>query len=445
MQQYSEYKASGVQWLGEIPSHWEVKRLGKICKFSKGLQFTKTDLVNQGIAVVSYGQVHAKYNKRTHLSDDLIRFIPSDFRGKNEKAKVEIGDFIVADTSEDIEGCGNMAFNDCIEGLYGGYHTILIKELQIACKKYLSYFFNCTQWRSQIRSLVNGVKVYTINRDILKQSNVICPSKEEQKNIVNYLDIVTSNIDKAITQQQKMIDLLNERKQIIINNAVTKGLNPNVKMKDSGVKWIGEIPEHWEVRKLKSITSKIGSGVTPRGGGSVYVDNGIMFLRSQNVYFEGFKLEDVAYITEDVDASMPKTRIREGDILFNITGGSIGRCHYVPQGFPKANVNQHVCIIRPNNFSSVYLYYLLRSPICQIQVDLQQTGGNREGLTTFSLKNFILPIPPKDEQQNIIKYLSEVDQKLEYSKQNFQKQISLLQERKQIIINDVVTGKVKVI
>lgn len=426
MQRYSEYKDSGVQWLGEIPSHWEVIKSHYLWMES----FSTTMTGNEDLLSVSQydGITLAKSNSR---SESL----------KGYKIVAE-NDLVINIMLAWMGGLGVSKYKGIVSPAYCIY-----KLKKQANPKFLHYLYKTPLYLAEFARRSSGVipsrwRMYT---DDFGQVLSLLPPLQEQEAIANYLDSVTSRIDTAIAQQQKMIDLLNERKQIIINNAVTKGLNPNVKMKDSGVKWIGEIPEHWEVRKLKSITSKIGSGVTPRGGGSVYVDNGIMFLRSQNVYFEGFKLEDVAYITEDVDASMPKTRIREGDILFNITGGSIGRCHYVPQGFPKANVNQHVCIIRPNNFSSVYLYYLLRSPICQIQVDLQQTGGNREGLTTFSLKNFILPIPPKDEQQNIIKYLSEVDQKLEYSKQNFQKQISLLQERKQIIINNVVTGKVKVV
>ncbi|MBQ3609124.1 MAG: restriction endonuclease subunit S [Bacteroidaceae bacterium] len=442
MQQYSEYKASGVQWLGEIPSHWEVKRLGKICKFSKGLQFTKTDLVNQGIAVVSYGQVHAKYNKRTHLSDDLIRFIPSDFRGKNEKAKVEIGDFIVADTSEDIEGCGNMAFNDCIEGLYGGSHTILIKELQIACKKYLSYFFNCTQWRSQIRSLVNGVKVYTINRDILKQSNVICPSKEEQKNIVNYLDIVTSNIDKAITQQQKMIDLLNERKQIIINNAVTKGLEPNVKMKDSGVEWIGKIPVHWKVRKLKFLlvtTLQYGANESAESDDESYP----RYIRITDIDEEGhLKPETFRSL---LPSKAEPYLLKKGDILFARSGATAGKTYLFKEDFKACFAGYLIRAKLKEILAPEYLNYYTKSGIYDswkksifIQATIPNIGADKYA-------NLHITLPPKDDQHYIVQHLNMEVGKINQIIKKCNQQISLLQERKQIIINDVVTGKVKVV
>ena len=321
---------------------------------------------------------------------------------------------------------------------------ISLRPTEIANSRYYTYFLKSMDSKKMFHGMGTGIRL-TLSYNELKNQFIAFPSKHEQEAIANYLDAATSKIDSAIAQQQKMIDLLNERKQIIINNAVTKGLDPHVKMKPSGIDWIGDIPEHWEVIKLKSVTKKIGSGITPRGGGSVYVDDGIMFLRSQNIYFEGFKLDDVAYITEQIDSEMKNSRVYEGDILFNITGGSIGRCRFVPKGFPKANVNQHVSIVRPDNYSTEYLFYVLRSYICQLQVDMQQTGGNREGLTAKALKNFVFPNPPSDEQISIISYLNKITLELESCIANCKKQISLLQERKQIIINDVVTGKVKVV
>lgn len=431
MQRYSEYKNSGIYFIPNIPRFWHVLK----AKYLFNQEKREVRPEDEIVTCFRDGQVTLRKNRRTEGFTNSMKEIGYQGVRKGDLVIHNMDAFAGAIGISDSDGKGTPVYACCTpkrEDVNQYYYCYLLRYLARS---------------GFILSLAKGIRERSTDFRFndFKGLYLPVPPREEQNAMVAYLDTVTAKIDIAITQQQKMIDLLNERKQIIINNAITKGLDSNVKMKDSGVEWIGKIPKHWEVRKLKSITSKIGSGVTPRGGGSVYVDRGVMFLRSQNVYFEGFKLEDVVYITEDVDASMPNTRVREGDILFNITGGSIGRCHYVPQGFPKANVNQHVSIIRPNNFSSVYLYYLLRSPICQIQVDLQQTGGNREGLTAFSLKNFILPIPPKNEQQNIIKYLSEVDLKLEYAKQNFQKQIFLLQERKQIIINDVVTGKVKVI
>lgn len=431
MKRYDSYKDSGVQWLGEIPSHWEMKRWRFLMventkknsdsRVRRQLQFRYGDIVRK-----------ANQSEESDVLDTISKYIvvePNDIMINGLNLNYDFVSQRVAQVKE--EGAITSAY-------------ISLRPTNIACSRYYTYFLKSMDSKKMFHGMGTGIRL-TLSYNELKNHFIPRPSIEEQDAIANYLDNITSKIDEAIAQQYKMIDLLNERKQIIINNAVTKGLNPNVKMKDSGVEWIGEIPEHWEVRKLKSFVSKVGSGVTPRGGGSVYVDEGIMLLRSQNVYFEGFKLNDVAYITESMDKDMCNTRVQEGDVLINITGGSIGRCFYVPNQFPKANVNQHVCIVRPQNFSTKYLYYLLRSNCSQLQVDMQQTGGNREGLTSAALKNFILPIPPKNEQELIIEYLDNNVHKIQSLVVICNKQIALLQERKQIIINDVVTGKVKVL
>ena len=426
MQRYDTYKDSGVKWLGEIPSHWEVKRLAS---YFTERRVKVSDKEYEPLSVTKLG-VFPQWENVAKTND-----------GDNRKL-VKKGDFVINSRS-DRKGSSGVADRDGSVSLI----NIVLKPRNTIRADFSNYLLKSYKFIEEYYRNGRGIvaDLWTTRYDEMKMIKLALPPLEEQTAIANYLDTATAKIDAAIAQQQKMIDLLNERKQIIINRAVTKGLNPNAKMKDSGVEWIGEVPEGWEVRRVKSITSKVGSGVTPRGGGETYVDKGVMFLRSQNIYFEGFKLDDVAFITDAVDASMSNTRVKVGDVLFNITGGSIGRCYYVPEGFPKANVNQHVSIVRPYNFSTEYLYYLLRSHMSQIQVDLQQTGGNREGLTAFALKNFVFPIPPKTEQKMIIHYLNDVDMKLEQTIQNCQNQISLLQERKQIIINEVVTGKVKVV
>ena len=158
--------------------------------------------------------------------------------------------------------------------------------------------------------------------------------------------------------------------------------------------------------RVKDFTKKVGSGVTPKGGAEVYQDHGVPLFRSQNVTNEGFLLDDIAYISEDIDESMSGTRVKPNDVLLNITGASIGRCYYTPSDFERGNVNQHVCIIRPTKkIIAPYLYYNLISDIGQRQIDLTQTGSNREGLTKENICNFEFEVPPLDIQRRIVSYL----------------------------------------
>ena len=140
--------------------------------------------------------------------------------------------------------------------------------------------------------------------------------------------------------------MLKEKRTALVSRAVTKGLDPDVPMKDSGVEWLGEIPAHWYVKRLKHLAGKIGSGKTPRGGAEGYINDGIMLIRSQNVHFGGLHLTDVVYIDTATDSGMAGSRVREGDVLLNITGASLGRCCVARLEGSDANVNQHVCIIR---------------------------------------------------------------------------------------------------
>lgn len=161
--------------------------------------------------------------------------------------------------------------------------------------------------------------------------------------------------------------------------------------------------------RIKDYTTKVGSGVTPRGGAETYLDEGIPLFRSQNVTNDGFLMDDIAFISEEVDESMKGTRVKPGDVLLNITGASIGRCYYTADDFKRGNVNQHVCIIRPkkNKVKSEYLHYYIISDIGQQQIDLTQTGANREGLAIEDIKGFTFDIPSLSEQQHIVDYLDE--------------------------------------
>lgn len=193
--------------------------------------------------------------------------------------------------------------------------------------------------------------------------------------------------------------------------------------------------------RIKDLATKVGSGVTPKGGVSVYQDNGIPLFRSQNVTNDGFLLDDIAYISEEIHKSMIGTRLMPNDVLLNITGASIGRCYYLPKNFKEGNVNQHVCIIRPkvNVVIPAFLYYNIISAVGQQMIDVCQTGANREGLTKEDICNFEFDIPSLADQQRMVTYLdtklSEIDH-----------QVSLLTSKrdaylrlKKSIINHAVT------
>lgn len=216
-----EMKESGVEWIGRIPKHWEVEPFNRHFTFGKGLPITKANLQEEGIAVISYGQIHAKNNLGTTLTESLVRYVSPTYIETHPQCLLKGNDFIFADTSEDIEGSGNFAFNDFDNKIFAGYHTVVARPNDLLFPKYYAYLFKSKAWKSQIQSLVNGVKVYSIGRRILKTSMLLIPSEDEQKNIVKFLDKQTSAIEKTIETISRQITLLQERKQIIINEVVT--------------------------------------------------------------------------------------------------------------------------------------------------------------------------------------------------------------------------------
>lgn len=211
--------------------------------------------------------------------------------------------------------------------------------------------------------------------------------------------------------------------------------------KDSGVPWLGQVPEGWEPKKIKYLVNYIGSGKTPRGGAEIYTDDGIMILRSQNVYDDGLRLKDVAYVTPEVEAQQINTRVQPADVLLNITGASIGRSTIVPGDLPTANVNQHVCIFRPQKTKIVpeFLHAFFCSSIGKEQVTSNENGTSREGLNFQQAGNLHLVLPPFEEQTAIADFLDKKTTEIDDLIAKKEELLRLLAEQRTALITHAVT------
>lgn len=218
----AKMKNSGVEWIGDIPEEWEVKPYKAIFYTEKGLNITKADLVEKGEPVLSYGQIHSKMNTGTKINDALLKYVPSSYIETNPECLVQKGCFLIADTSEDYEGCGNAIYVDKDMTLFAGYHTIVARPIHNnGDYKYLAYLFLTDIWRQQIRSRVSGIKVYSINQKIIRLTSVLLPPLPVQQAIATYLDEKTSQIDSLIALKQSKIESLKEYKKSIIYEYVT--------------------------------------------------------------------------------------------------------------------------------------------------------------------------------------------------------------------------------
>ena len=428
---YESYKDSGVDWLGEIPSDWKVRESKWLfsCRKEKAGKNDEQLTASQKYGVIPQ-QLFMDLEERrvtvVYLNPEILKH-------------VEKGDFVISMRSFQ----GGIEYCDYTGSVSSAYVPLIPNDLIFS--PFFKYLFKSSRYIEALQSTSNLVR----DGQALRYNNFcmiplpVVPNQTQIK-IANFLDQKTAQIDQAIALKQQQIEKLGEYKQIVIQNAVTKGLNPNAPMKNSGVEWIGNIPEHWDVKKLKYLTSKIGSGITPSGGATTYVDKGIPLLRSQNIHFDGLVLDNVANISLNVHKSMKNSQVKQHDVLLNITGGSLGRCCYNSSN-DEMNVNQHVCIVRPNNLiKGEFLNGLMSSEVGQKQIWFFQQGGGREGLNFQNLKNFDFPLPSIDEQKEIIAHIEILKQHFKKSVDNYQTQIDRLKEYKNILINQAVTGKIKI-
>ncbi|MBP2044867.1 restriction endonuclease subunit S [Methanobacterium aggregans] len=439
---YPEYKDSGVEWIGKIPDKWETQKMKNLIFFQEGPGLRNWQFKDEGIRVICV----------TNITENGINFSnyekfisEEEYKHSYRHFTVEKGDLLLSSSGN---SWGKVAEYLSDEKVILNTSTIRINEnlfKKEVSKKFLKWALQSDSVREQLGLMMTGSCQPNFGPSHLSEAIMCYPNLNEQIHIAYYLDKKTSQIDKTIQKDTRLIELLKEKRTAMINHAVTKGVDPDAKMKDSGVEWIGEIPEGWEVNKLKLSVSKIGSGITPKGGASVYVEKGIALLRSQNIHFEGLKIDNVSYITEEINKTMLNSVVKNHDVLLNITGASIGRCTYFENQVDKANVNQHVCIIRPKTICYRFLNYILMSNIGQDQIFSVQMGSSREGLNFEQIGNFKIVYPPYDEQQKITNYLDESISKIDETIQKIEKKIELLEEYKKSLIHHVVTGKVNVL
>ncbi|QLF05562.1 restriction endonuclease subunit S [Acinetobacter baumannii] len=443
---YESYKDSGVQWLGEIPSHWKLIKNKFIFKFSKGLTITKENLIDEGMPCVSYGEVHSKYGFEVDPLKHDLKGVPEIYLETDPNALLKKGDFIFADTSEDIKGSGNFTYLNSDVPTFAGYHTVTAKMSICNNPRYLAYVFESDAHRNQVRTLIKGVKVFSITQAILKNTFVWLPSLDEQKIIADFLDKRLAQVDALIAKQETLLEKLAEQRVALISHAVTKGLNPDADFIMSKNAWLGEIPKDWILKPTKYFLSYVGSGKTPKGGAEVYIDEGVIMIRSQNVHDEGLRLEDVVHITDEADQGQINTRVYEDDVLLNITGASLGRVSLVPKGIPLANVNQHVCILRPikSLISPQFLHLIMQSHYAKSLIKSEENGTSREGLTFEQIKAMVFALPPIDEQQTICEKIQSDLEDLNKSKNYCENLIKKLKEYRSTLITQVVTGKIDV-
>jgi type I restriction enzyme S subunit len=424
------YYNSGAKWLGEVPTQWSVRKIKYMFRDVSIKNRSDEELlsVTQDQGVVP----------RTWVENRMV--MPS---GNLDSFKfIKKGDFAISLRS--FEGGLEYCHHD---GIVSPAYTVLKSSATID-SSYFRYLFKSKSFISEIQTSVVGIREgKNISYPELSYSLLPVPPLSEQTAIANFLDRKTALIDRAIAQQERLIELLRERKQIVIQRAVTRGLDAGVAMKDSGVEWIGEVPEHWNVSKIKHYVQILpGYAFTS----SDFVDSrvGIRLLRGINVKTDGIDWDETVYWPADNIDGLERYILKKGDIVMGMDRPWISfgiRVVKVEENDTPSLLVQRVCRLRSiTGLRQLYLLCLLRTKLFYSHFAPMLTGISVPHISEAQIGNFICAIPPLKEQDEILKLLDTLSSKIDKAIRKHSTQITKLKEYRATLIDAAVTGKIKV-
>ena len=413
-----EMKDSGIPWIGEIPKEWETKNIGQFYthrvekvsdKDYAPLSVTKNGIVPQL-------ETAAK-------TDD----------GDNRKL-VRVGDFCINSRSDRRGSCGISPYDGSVSLI----NTILTPRSEMS-PRYYDWLFHTTMFADEFYKWGHGIvdDLWTTRWQEMKRIAIPTPSLAEQQRIAEFLDRKCAEVDEMIGLQEQIIEELKAYKQSVITEAVTKGLNPAAPMRDSGIEWIGSIPEHWEIKRLKQESTFINGFAFDSE--DFKIDEGIKVIRIGDI---GLQVDFENCVRATTDASLLSSyKIANGDILIAMSGATTGKCCIVEKA-EDAYINQRVGIIRSNSYK--FLYYMLQVPYFQEYISLNNAGSAQPNISSSAISDFSLPLPPLSEQEAIANFLDKKTCDIDTAIERINTQIADLQAYRTALISEAVTGKIDV-
>lgn len=424
---YVHYRDSGVEWIGRVPLNWRVARVADLASIVNGFPFdSKLFHSTEGVPLVRIR--------------DLNKAATEVFYAGNFVAEAAVtADDVLIGMDGDFNvgrwrGLGKALLNQrmcCVRG----------RSPNITC--YLEYALPIPL--AAINAVTYSTTVKHLSSFQVEKIRITLPeSAEELESILAFLDQETSKIDALISEQQRLIELLKEKRQAVISHAVTKGLNPDVRMKPSGVEWLGEVPEHWEVKKLKRESPFMSVGIVVNPSSFVSEsDDGLPFIYGGDIregqidYLNSRRISSAASRTEE------KTMLQEGDLL-TVRVGAPGVTAVVPKECDGGNCAS-VMLMRKGAFNSDWLCYVMNARIVRFQVEIVQYGAAQQQFNISHAVNFLIPVPPRAEQDSLVAALDAQLDGFHRLQVEAEKAIGLLQERRTALISAAVTGKIDVL
>ncbi|WP_241722394.1 restriction endonuclease subunit S [Raoultella sp. HC6] len=425
---YPEYKDSDIEWLGKVPSGWLLKKAKYI------FQRVQRPLRDIDGVVTAFrdGQVTLRTNRRTDGFTNSVKEIGYQGVRRNDLVIHAMDGFAGAIGVSDSDGKCSPVCSVCIpwqdQPLNMRFYGYLVRQLAVT---------------DFILSLAKGIRERSTEFRFNEFSGLMLPIPPvyEQDQIAKFLDHETAKIDNLIEKQQQLIELLKEKRQAVISHAVTKGLNPDVTMKNSGVEWLGVVPEHWTVCRLKQIIksgTSISYGIVQPGDS---LDEGVPFIQTTNISQGNLQLESLPKTSRKIEQNYHRSRLDGGEVILGIRA-SIGSAYVVPLELKGANLSRGVARIQPgSSITSDYLVWYLKTNAVEQYWALSKQGSTFSEVSIETVRELAVCVPPKDEQYNIASRLEGVLDRIHKLIVKSEIKMSLLRERRTALISAAVTGK----
>ncbi len=430
---YQSYKNSGVDWLGKIPGDWSLGKFRHL--FTESSEKIESEVHGEMLSVSGYRGIEVK-----EYSDENQKRTEENLIGYRI---VHEGQLVVNTMWLNYAGLGISQLEGHVSPAYRSYwvdsslHKPFVHHLMRSSLYVLGY----TKYLTGVRP--NSLQM---SRDDLMGFPILIPTLTEQKSIATFLDHETVKIDTLVAEQEKLIELLKEKRQAVISHSVTKGLEPKVKMKDSGVEWLGEVPEHWEVKPLKYLGSIIPGYAF---NSSDFTKSGIRVLKIANIQTNKIDWSDDSYLPDEFFNLHPKFVVRNDDVVFALTRPIIStglKAAVVDIGNEQVLLNQRNALFRPiDRISKLFIYQVLFSDSFLIAFENKiDFTGQQPNISTIDIGDIKIPVPPLDEQESIATYLKSLTEDYDKLTYEAQKTINLLKERRSSVISAAVTGQIDV-
>ena len=438
---YPKYKASGVEWLGDVPEHWDVQRLKRACRVFPSNIDKKSYDGETPVVLCNYTDVY--YNERITRAID---FMPATATTDQiTKFTLRAGDTIITKDSETADDIAVAAYvPQDLPGVVCGYHLSMVRPMPTICGAFVKRLFDSAYAKGCFATLANGLTRVGLGQYELDNVELPFPPLAEQTAIAGFLDRETGKIDELVAEQRRLIELLKEKRQAVISHAVTKGLNPHAPTKPSGIEWLGDVPGHWEVIALKHLVARPiidGPHVSPQK-----YDEGVPFISAESIG-KGFIDFDKkwGYISpEDHQIYSQRYKPERGDILLVKLGATTGVPAIVETDMDFSIWVPLAAIRLRKDIHARFIFHVLRSNNLRVAYELNWTYGTQQTLGLGTISNLRVPVPPSAERHNIVKYLDSVLPGFDSLEAEAQRGIELLQERRTALISAAGTGKIDV-